>query len=597
MLLTGEILYYALFFILILFLFYSLKNTKNIYLQIIYIFGFLLFILTFYLKIIKGNNKLDNLMTIILILYIIISLIITIKYEIMSLKIDIKIFDRYKYFYLLLLFILITIIRNGWLADDIFITFKTMKNFINGYGLRWNIDERVQGYTHPLWLFLMLPFYYEIRCEYLIALALNILLSFSAVYLLYKSCKDKIICAIIIILLSLSKGFIDYSTSGLENSLSYFLIILFLVVFYNYNKEEYKKIFYLSLLTSLGILTRQDLILIFAPFYFFILKNLDRKKIYLLILGFSPFIIWEIFSVIYYGFPFPNTYYAKINIDLPRSYLIEHGLMYFDNFLSIDYAGAFLIFGFIVLFIFNLLLNKGADRFELISLVIGSILYILYIIHIGGDFMMARFFSVLIIASAFGIVRINFNVIPKNIILIIFIGLISLILICNEKNPLYVKINYDDKRIHNTGLADEKGYYFQGFSLMKILCGINGIYISKRDKLYNEKDFTFPKEVGPAGHLLSDFFAPTNKYLINKWALTDPLLARIKKITGEKRIGHFERAIPDGYIDSVKNNTNLIKDEKIARYYDRIRLITRGKIFDLKRFWAIIEVNLGLVKI
>jgi hypothetical protein len=44
----------------------------------------------------------------------------------------------------------IVLIRTAWICDDAYITFRTIDNFINGYGLRWNIAERVQTYTNPL---------------------------------------------------------------------------------------------------------------------------------------------------------------------------------------------------------------------------------------------------------------------------------------------------------------------------------------------------------------------------------------------------------------------------------------------------------------
>ncbi len=43
-----------------------------------------------------------------------------------------------------LTFFLFIIIKDGWLSDDAYITFRTVDNFIHGFGLTWNIDERVQ---------------------------------------------------------------------------------------------------------------------------------------------------------------------------------------------------------------------------------------------------------------------------------------------------------------------------------------------------------------------------------------------------------------------------------------------------------------------
>jgi len=48
---------------------------------------------------------------------------------------------------------------NAWLVDDAYITFRTVVNAVNGHGLVWNIGERVQVYTHPLWMFLITGLY------------------------------------------------------------------------------------------------------------------------------------------------------------------------------------------------------------------------------------------------------------------------------------------------------------------------------------------------------------------------------------------------------------------------------------------------------
>ena len=46
-------------------------------------------------------------------------------------------------------------LANAWIGDDAYITFRVVDNFINGYGLTFNPDERVQAYTHPLWMLLL----------------------------------------------------------------------------------------------------------------------------------------------------------------------------------------------------------------------------------------------------------------------------------------------------------------------------------------------------------------------------------------------------------------------------------------------------------
>ncbi|HAA75677.1 TPA: hypothetical protein DCE37_11200 [Candidatus Latescibacteria bacterium] len=42
-----------------------------------------------------------------------------------------------------------------WLCDDAFITLRTVDNFLQGHGPTWNVVERVQCYTHPLWFLVL----------------------------------------------------------------------------------------------------------------------------------------------------------------------------------------------------------------------------------------------------------------------------------------------------------------------------------------------------------------------------------------------------------------------------------------------------------
>ena len=47
------------------------------------------------------------------------------------------------------------IFSTAWLGDDSLFTIRTILNLLNGYGPVFNVGERVQAYTHPLWFFLL----------------------------------------------------------------------------------------------------------------------------------------------------------------------------------------------------------------------------------------------------------------------------------------------------------------------------------------------------------------------------------------------------------------------------------------------------------
>src|SRR5690554_3312469 len=67
---------------------------------------------------------------------------------------DIKL-KKYVYTLVIPLFILV-LLKSLWINDDAAITFRTILNTLNNFGLTFNISERVQAYTHPLWFMLLL---------------------------------------------------------------------------------------------------------------------------------------------------------------------------------------------------------------------------------------------------------------------------------------------------------------------------------------------------------------------------------------------------------------------------------------------------------
>ena len=46
-------------------------------------------------------------------------------------------------------------LANAWLGDDAYITFRVVWNVVHGYGPVFNPGERVQAYTHPLWMLVL----------------------------------------------------------------------------------------------------------------------------------------------------------------------------------------------------------------------------------------------------------------------------------------------------------------------------------------------------------------------------------------------------------------------------------------------------------
>jgi arabinofuranosyltransferase len=49
----------------------------------------------------------------------------------------------------------VAVLSVAWISDDALITFRYALNVVSGNGPVFNVGERVQGYTHPLWFILM----------------------------------------------------------------------------------------------------------------------------------------------------------------------------------------------------------------------------------------------------------------------------------------------------------------------------------------------------------------------------------------------------------------------------------------------------------
>ncbi|MBK7455706.1 MAG: hypothetical protein IPJ46_18865 [Anaerolineales bacterium] len=59
------------------------------------------------------------------------------------------------------------------------------------------------------------------------------------------------------------------------------------------------------------------------------------------------------------------------------------------------------------------------------------------------------------------------------------------------------------------------------------------------------------------------------------------------------RIGHFQRDLPNGYIDTIKIGKNKIKNPDLAQFYDKLKIIISGNLYSIERISTILEMNTG----
>ncbi|MCE9644365.1 MAG: hypothetical protein K8S20_00075 [Chloroflexi bacterium] len=503
--------------------------------------------------------------------------------------------------YILFVVGFVFLLRSAWICDDAFITLRTVDNWVNGYGLTWNVAERVQTFTHPLWMLMLSAVYLFARNGYFSVVLLSLAVSASTFYVFQKHFSGDLWALVFGTLgLLFSRSFLDFSTSGLENPLSHLILLLFLFQFLsNTNEGSNKTLLTLSLLAGFGITNRMDLAVIFIPalLYVYIKFYRSLRGIGLIILGLSPFIIWAVFSLIYYGFIFPNTFYAKLNIGVSHFVLMRQGILYYLNSIAWDPIT-------LVVIGITLILIMTKNDWKKISLAIGVAVYMIYIVYIGGDYMSGRFFSVIYIVCL-----VLFILEIKDLPSAQKIAVSALVLCLGLLSP-HPTVSYFSKMLTSEvvsdgstgvanddwgGIADERLYYDSRTSLF---------VMDRSMDMPNTTNIPWadggaqcrvecPKVVTRITVGLFGYFAGPSVYILDTLAIGDPLLARLPVRKDDWRIGHFRRPLINGYFETLETGQNQIENPYLAEYYDKLKAVISGPIWSVERFKLIWGFNIG----
>src|SRR5258708_4338233 len=113
-------------------------------------------------------------------------------------------------FFFLAAAFLVVILRSAWMDEDAYITLRTVDNFVHGYGLVWNVGERVQTFTHPLWMFMLAALYFFTHEAFYTSLALCLVTSLAALFVIGRLVQRKALAPLAILaILLFSKAFVE----------------------------------------------------------------------------------------------------------------------------------------------------------------------------------------------------------------------------------------------------------------------------------------------------------------------------------------------------------------------------------------------------
>lgn len=535
--------------------------------------------------------------------------------------------------------VMFLIIILAWNCDDAYHAYVMAKNLVNGNGFVYNLGERVNASTCPLFTLLVAAVYALLGDMYLSGILTCVLCSGIAVwFVFFKFCHNMQAVLLAFLCLGGANGFITYATSGLENCLLFCMMAL--VYFLVTGKEEYgkKDLFFLAVVIGILMGARMDNVLLVAPVgvyvYFFAKKKEISipKSVGIGILGVFPFWMWEIFSVVYYGFLFPNTAYIKLGTGLPLTNYLSRGISYLLTALLNDP----------ILLLMPLLYGLFAvwkRDLKHILLAGGTWIYLAYVVYIGGDFMLGRHLTVPFFSAVCGLTLLfkkaaegkaaveseteagNEPTAEKRsrkradsreteqrygtqILTAVTIAAAGCVVFALSFGALEGKryLWTGDKYLMQCAdVADERAYYSPTTGLLAYLKTKDGAYEGAVTKTFNtvEVEEMLARETpggelkrGASGILVYYYLEGIPVY--DAYGLADAFLARLPAQFDEHwRIGHMQRQIPAGYEETVVTGQNCIEDEKLHEFYDALSVVIKGELWSAERFRTIWRMNTG----
>jgi len=297
-----------------------------------------------------------------------------------------------------------------WVDEDAFINFRIIDNLLAGHGLVFNVGERVEVDSDPLWLFTLtalheiLPFLAVEWLSVLLGLFFTVVGFLSggrAIQQLAFSRQETHVFPIGLLIVSVVAGVWEFSTSGLEMSMVFAWLGISFLMLVGVERSRSRPLPAAAVM-GLGTLIRPELALgslVFLAALLVIIasskSNWSGPPSWWLRFG-APVLVfialplaYEIFRMGYYALVIPNTGLAKAG----GAAWWSQGLTYLWNFVA-PYA-LWLPLALAVPFLWLPVRAwwKKGDRLGVIVLCTPlaiAVADVVYVVHLGGDYMHAR---------------------------------------------------------------------------------------------------------------------------------------------------------------------------------------------------------------
>ncbi|MEZ4218450.1 MAG: hypothetical protein R3E88_18390 [Myxococcota bacterium] len=517
----------------------------------------------------------------------------------------------------------------AWVSDDAFITLRTVDNALHGHGLVWNVGQRVQTYTHPLWMGLVLVASSLTGELFFTLLALSAVATAVALAVLARGVgASRAGVALALAAALASRAFVDYASSGLENPLVHALVLGLFAVCARRGEGEGLQLARVGLLAAC-LLTRLDLLFLAAPLAAFAWRRDGLPRARVAIAGVAPLVAWEAFSLVYYGALVANSALAKLAAGIPVGARVARGALYFASSLRDDPVSIALLVGApaLAFAVRDALRVPGA---------VAIAAHCAWVVWVGGDFMRGRFLTpalavalALLARAGAGRERAAWAGAAALAIGTVAIPYLSPF-VARDYGPEW------HAAIDAHGFADERHFHVDISSLASARRGEGFASADEPERVrearaawfrdpwidalaavgvLDEGDAWPPRSEAEAARVrpvlvkggvgLLGYRMGPGVHVIDYHGLGDPLLARLPALREDPvlarliprlaplgwRTGHYLRPVPAGYAASRSAGENLVADPDLHALVDRIDLVTSGPLFAAERWRAIADLH------
>jgi len=494
----------------------------------------------------------------------------------------------------------------GFLTEDAFISYRCLENLRHGLGMTWATDLRSQPYTHPLWMLAHMPLLIVIPDVKIVSFLLCFACTGGVLWSLHRNYSRyrPFYSYVVLVPLLLSKCFVEWSTSGLENPLAHLCAALFFPAFLGRHARSFS-MDNAAFLAAAAFLNRHDNALFYAlpiAVMFFSRRQYLADAMSLLISA-IPVAAWFAFAVFYYGQALPDTFYAKLTAGIDKDFLAAQGMTYLARFAERDMPSFLIIVAGLVMAA-RVALSAAIPidaRVRFAAAASSVLLFVAYVVHAGGDYMEGRFFStpfiVAVVLLAESVLAMQQqqtasaptrNVLPRTICIGVMAGFLSSIcmpdLILGPphiKDPMW-KYGFCDIHTH------QWNFYLKSWSHTETSLADRGMAIQRKTLEVPSSDSFFEYN-GAAG--VNGFYSGPSYGMIDAYGLVDPVMSRLP--AANYMPGHFYRVAPAGYEKARRTGDTSELEPALRSYYEIMRTVKSGPLFSADRIAAAVTYATG----